>query len=371
MRVGACAALCLHKDRACPRKQSYHGQGTSLHPCATTKPCPLPPPPSCPSFPLLCPMPPPNTHPQDYLVRVRKQLDCRSISYTSLNKESHVLEVPEAAAGRMPASFSLVGHRKGFKRYSSEELAGLVADKAAAEEERERVEAGVLRVSGMGAWGGGLGGCTHMSCAALGCGGGLWWCRESGAFQVCPDADCLSLPDVCGVSVRVCVTHPHHHHPKQNLERLFVSHQELWASAIEAVGVLDCLMALAGAALAADGTMCRPKLLPHTLDADGRPSGGLFKATQLRHPAGIAGAACGSFVPNNVCLGGDAPGFILLTGPNMGGKSTLLRQVCLAAVLAQVRVRGGGCQWGAAGCREGGWCWLCTALHGVCRPHEE
>jgi dsDNA-specific endonuclease/ATPase MutS2 len=62
----------------------------------------------------------------------------------------------------------------------------------------------------------------------------------------------------------------------------------------------------------------------------------VFKATQLRHPAGIAGGACGSFVPNDICLGGDAPGFILLTGPNMGGKSTLLRQVCLAAVLAQV-----------------------------------
>lgn len=84
-------------------------------------------------------------------MRVRKQLDCRSVTYTSLQKESHVLEVPEAAAGRMPSSFSLVGHRKGFKRYSSSELQGLVADKAAAEEERERVEAGVLRVSG-GIW---------------------------------------------------------------------------------------------------------------------------------------------------------------------------------------------------------------------------
>jgi hypothetical protein len=136
--------------------------------------------------------------------------------------------------------------------------------------------------------------------------------------------------------------------PPQNLERLFVSHQELWTSAIEAVGVLDCLMALAGAALAADGTMCRPTLLKAPTDTQGRPSGGVFKATQLRHPAGIAGAAYGSFVPNDICLGGEAPGFILLTGPNMGGKSTLLRQVCLAAVLAQVRAGDGG--GGAASC---------------------
>nr|GEV89393.1 DNA mismatch repair protein MSH6 [Tanacetum cinerariifolium] len=40
---------------------------------------------------------------------------------------------------------------------------------------------------------------------------------------------------------------------------------------------------------------------------------------------------------NNVCIGGsDYASFILLTGPNMGGKSTLLRQVYSPVVLAQV-----------------------------------
>jgi hypothetical protein len=68
------------------------------------------------------------------------------------------------------------------------------------------------------------------------------------------------------------------------------------------------------------------------------PGASMFRATQLRHPAGLASTSCGSFVPNDIALGGSAPGFILLTGPNMGGKSTLLRQVCLAAVLAQVRL---------------------------------
>ena len=32
---------------------------------------------------------------------------------------------------------------------------------------------------------------------------------------------------------------------------------------------------------------------------------------------------------------------MLLSGPNMGGKSTLLRQVCLAIILAQVRTVAG------------------------------
>jgi DNA mismatch repair protein MSH6 len=77
---------------------------------------------------------------------VRKQLDCRAVSYVSVNKDSHVLEVPEAACASVPPVLLLVGQRKGFKRYSSEELKELVAARQAREEEREAVEAGVLQV---------------------------------------------------------------------------------------------------------------------------------------------------------------------------------------------------------------------------------
>lgn len=73
---------------------------------------------------------------------------------------------------------------------------------------------------------------------------------------------------------------------------------------------------------------------------------GRFHAKQLRHPAGIGTTSCGSFVPNDITLGGGSPTFILLTGPNMGGKSTMLRQVCLATVLAQVKFALSG--WGLA-----------------------
>jgi len=44
----------------------------------------------------------------DYLKTVRAKLQCREIAYVAQNKESHVLEVPEAAVGRVPSSFSLV-----------------------------------------------------------------------------------------------------------------------------------------------------------------------------------------------------------------------------------------------------------------------
>jgi DNA mismatch repair protein MutS len=43
-----------------------------------------------------------------------------------------------------------------------------------------------------------------------------------------------------------------------------------------------------------------------------------------------------NFVPNDVHLGESSSRFMLLTGPNMGGKSTFLRQTALLAILAQI-----------------------------------
>lgn len=44
----------------------------------------------------------------------------------------------------------------------------------------------------------------------------------------------------------------------------------------------------------------------------------------------------GNFVANTVALGGDAPRQIILTGPNAGGKSTLMRMVAALTLLAHV-----------------------------------
>ncbi|HZD48067.1 MAG TPA: DNA mismatch repair protein MutS, partial [Silvibacterium sp.] len=44
----------------------------------------------------------------------------------------------------------------------------------------------------------------------------------------------------------------------------------------------------------------------------------------------------GRFVPNDLYLSADGPSLLLLTGPNMGGKSTYLRQAALLAIMAQM-----------------------------------
>ena len=55
-----------------------------------------------------------------------------------------------------------------------------------------------------------------------------------------------------------------------------------------------------------------------------------------RHPVVEATLEGAAFVPNSLELGLRGVSFIMLTGPNMAGKSTFLRQVALIALLAQI-----------------------------------
>ncbi|MBK7586437.1 MAG: DNA mismatch repair protein MutS [Myxococcales bacterium] len=57
---------------------------------------------------------------------------------------------------------------------------------------------------------------------------------------------------------------------------------------------------------------------------------------ESRHPVVERLAAKGRFVPNDVQLALDAERLWLITGPNMAGKSTLLRQTALCVILAQL-----------------------------------
>ncbi|MDM7916081.1 MAG: DNA mismatch repair protein MutS, partial [Candidatus Eisenbacteria bacterium] len=54
-----------------------------------------------------------------------------------------------------------------------------------------------------------------------------------------------------------------------------------------------------------------------------------------RHPVVERAVGIGSFVPNDLDLDGEERQVVILTGPNMAGKSTYLRQVGLLALMAQ------------------------------------
>ena len=62
--------------------------------------------------------------------------------------------------------------------------------------------------------------------------------------------------------------------------------------------------------------------------------GGSIAIEGGRHPVVERGLPAGAFVPNETLLG-DGADVVVLTGPNMGGKSTYLRQTALIVLLAQ------------------------------------
>ncbi|MFY9718550.1 MAG: DNA mismatch repair protein MutS [Candidatus Cybelea sp.] len=109
---------------------------------------------------------------------------------------------------------------------------------------------------------------------------------------------------------------------KELLERVAARAEELW-SAANAIAEIDVLAALAQCA--AERGYVRPRFTDESIVAiaDGR------------HPV-MEAVLHANFVPNDLNLGAAEHRFILLTGPNMGGKSTYLRQAGLLTIMAQI-----------------------------------
>jgi DNA mismatch repair protein MutS len=89
-----------------------------------------------------------------------------------------------------------------------------------------------------------------------------------------------------------------------------------------ALAALDALSALADAASALNYT----KPAVHAGDE--------LIATDARHPV-VERHVSDAFVPNDVALDSSSNQVVILTGPNMGGKSTYLRQTALLCLMAQ------------------------------------
>ena len=90
-----------------------------------------------------------------------------------------------------------------------------------------------------------------------------------------------------------------------------------------ALATLDVLAALAETAAVSNYTK------PHMHEGDE------FLVADARHPV-VERFAAGAFVPNDIDLDGTTRQLVILTGPNMGGKSTYLRQTALLPLLAQI-----------------------------------
>ncbi|XP_078664804.1 DNA mismatch repair protein Msh6-like isoform X1 [Branchiostoma floridae x Branchiostoma belcheri] len=219
-----------------------------------------------------------------YRDKQKQRMGCSTISFWSSGKTRYCLEIPESALKRhVPDEYELAGSKKGFKRYTTREIKEMLKTLEEAEGRRE---------------------------AAL----------------------------------------------KDTMRTIFHSFDESykdWNAAVQCVSVLDVLMSMMQYSLCGDGDMCRPEIV--TPNQGTQP---FLEIREGRHPCICRTYSGGDFIPNDTVVGtstaedmeesggADASSVVLVTGPNMGGKSTLMRQVGIITIIAQL-----GCYVPAQSCR--------------------
>ena len=218
---------------------------------------------------------------EDYLKTQKRVLGFSGLKYWGKNKDRYQLEVPvkviqQQSGGAEPAEYELKSQTKTVKRFWTAELKEMLADMLKAEAARE---------------------------AALG-------------------------------------------DQMRTIFHTFDRSYGKWAAATDALAQLDALASLGGVS-------CYEGYVRATFRERSAASGPSFVSVRGRHPTVEAALKDGSFIPNGTTLGvpdssegggaraneaaaaAVAP-LLLLSGPNMGGKSTLLRQNCVLAIMAQM-----------------------------------
>ena len=109
----------------------------------------------------------------------------------------------------------------------------------------------------------------------------------------------------------------------EELRAEVAKHSATVTSVATAIAKLDCLLALA--LVAQEHRLTRPLL--DTSD--------ILDIREGRHPIVEQAISRASFIPNDAILS-QKEQLMLITGPNMAGKSTYIRQVALIAILAQI-----------------------------------
>ncbi|XP_015186133.1 PREDICTED: probable DNA mismatch repair protein Msh6 [Polistes dominula] len=114
----------------------------------------------------------------------------------------------------------------------------------------------------------------------------------------------------------------------------FSEKYDMWHMAVHKIAILDVLISLAE--YAHSGDMCIPEI--HDVN-----EGEIFiDIKDGKHPCILSD----NFIPNDTSIAKDqTASVIILTGPNMGGKSTLMRQIGLLTIMAQI-----GCHVPASSC---------------------
>ena len=110
----------------------------------------------------------------------------------------------------------------------------------------------------------------------------------------------------------------------ENLRQLVRAHTSRLKSNAQIIATLDAIGGLAQ--LAVEQSYCRPEFVEDSVT----------KIVEGRHPVLDIIEPLGAFIPNDTVID-EEHGFLhLITGPNMAGKSTYIRQVALISLLGQI-----------------------------------
>uniref|UniRef100_A0A3B4YAY6 DNA mismatch repair protein n=1 Tax=Seriola lalandi dorsalis TaxID=1841481 RepID=A0A3B4YAY6_SERLL len=211
---------------------------------------------------------------QDYLDRQKKRLGCKNMAYWGTGRNRFQMEVPDSVSERnIPEEYEVKSTKKGWKRYVTKKSERLFSELQGFEEKRD---------------------------AAL--------------------KDCM-----------------------RRLFYNFDKNYSDWKTGVECMAVLDVLLALSRYSQGGDGPMTRPQVVLPEGDDQVET---FVDLTGSRHPCVTKTFFGDDFIPNDIFIGCPGSGetdedkghalCVLVTGPNMGGKSTLMRQCGLVIIIAQL-----------------------------------
>ncbi|XP_058455640.1 DNA mismatch repair protein spellchecker 1 [Malaya genurostris] len=109
--------------------------------------------------------------------------------------------------------------------------------------------------------------------------------------------------------------------------RIAIGYVEPWTILNNQIAQLDCFLSFAVAATSAPEPYIRPRLHPE--------GEGFMKLVRLRHPC-IELQEDVNYIANDADFQKDKTMMYIITGPNMGGKSTFIRSVGVAVLMAHV-----------------------------------